>query len=143
MQKTSVAKKDQVIRKWFIVDAQGQVLGRLASKIAVVLRGKHKPFFSPHLDLGDHVIVINADKIRLTGKKMDQKSYFSHSGHPGGLKETTFRKMMGTKPEWIIEHAVRGMLPRNKLGRKMVKKLKVYRNSEHPHKAQMPESLAF
>ncbi len=141
MQKTYIEKNEDITRKWYIVDAEDKVLGRFASKIAVLLRGKHKPAFSPHQDHGDHVIVINAKKIRLTGKKSEKKRYYRHSGYPGGLKELTFQRMMAKKPEWVIEHAVRGMLPHNRLGRKMFKKLKVYEGPEHPHKAQQPEVL--
>lgn len=137
--KTYTVKGDYTDRKWYIMDAEGQVLGRMASQIASILRGKHKPVYSPHLDLGDFVIVINAEKIRLSGKKQEQKVYYHHSGYPGGLKAVPFSKMMEKKPERILEKAVKGMLPHNKLGRKMYKKLKIYVGSEHPHKAQQPE----
>lgn len=141
MQKTFIEKNENITRKWYIVDAENQVLGRFATKIAILLRGKHKPIFSRHQDVGDHVIVINAGKIRLTGKKSEKKRYYRHSGYPGGLKEITFKRMMVKKPEWVIEHAVRGMLPHNRLGRKIFKKLKVYEGPVHPHKAQTPELL--
>ena len=123
------------------MDATGKVLGRMASKVAAILRGKHKPIFSPHIDVGDHIIVINADKVRLTGKKSGKKYYYRHSGYPGGLKKEGFEKLISEKPEWIVYHAVRGMLPHNKLGRKMVKKIKIYRGSKHPHSAQKPKVL--
>ena len=139
--KTFVHKGEYKNRKWFLVDASGKVLGRMASRIASILRGKHKPIYTPHLDLGDHIIVINAGKVRLTGKKDKKKVYYHHTGYPGGLKAATFEKLIREKPEWIIYHAVWGMLPHNKLGRKMVKKLKIYRGSEHPHTAQKPEVL--
>lgn len=128
-------------RKWYVVDATDKVLGRLASEIATILRGKHKPNFAPHQDVGDYVIVINADKIRLTGRKADQKYYFCHSGYPGGGKYIPFRRMIAKQPRYVIEHAVRLMLPKNALGRKMLKKLKVYAGEQHPHEAQRPEKL--
>jgi large subunit ribosomal protein L13 len=123
------------------VDASGQTLGRLASEVARIVRGKHKPIYSPSVDVGDYVIVVNAEKIHVTGRKLDQKIYYRHSGYPGGLKEVTLRRMLETHPTRVIEHAVRGMLPKNRLGRKMIKKLKVYAGSDHPHQAQQPESL--
>lgn len=141
--KTFVYKGEYKDRKWFIVDATGKVLGRMASRIATIMRGKHKPIFTPHLDLGDHVIVINAEKVRLTGKKTKQKFYYHHSGYPGGLKKSGFEKFIKEKPEWVIYHAVWGMLPRNKIGRKMIKRLKIYSGSAHPHAAQKPVSLEF
>jgi len=125
--------------KWFIVDAENAVLGRIASSIAARLRGKYNPLFTPHADTGDNVIVINAEKVMLTGRKLDQKTYYRHSGYPGGLKEITARKLLEKKPEDLIRFAVKGMLPRNKLGRKLFKKLKVYKGNEHPHDAQKPE----
>ena len=127
--------------KWYVIDAQGKILGRLSTRIAVVLRGKHRPEFSPHWDLGDHVIVLNADKVLVTGNKLSQKQYFRHTGYPGGVKFTSMQKMLSRKPEEVITMAVRGMLPKNRLGRKLLKKLKVYRGSEHPHQAQMPQPL--
>ncbi|HEY8342379.1 MAG TPA: 50S ribosomal protein L13 [Calditerricola sp.] len=139
--RTYMAKKGEVERKWYVVDAAGQTLGRLASQVAAILRGKHKPQYTPHVDTGDFVIVINADKVVLTGKKLDKKIYYRHSGYPGGLKKTTARQMLENKPEEMIERAVWGMLPKNRLGRKLIKKLKVYRGSEHPHQAQQPEVL--
>ncbi|MBI5740293.1 MAG: 50S ribosomal protein L13 [Nitrospirae bacterium] len=139
--KTLSAKSTDVIRKWHIVDADGMVVGRLASRVASILRGKNKPIFTPHADTGDFVIVVNAEKIRFTGNKLDQKVYYRHSGYPGGLKEATARNVMKNSPETIIMSAVRGMLPKNSLGRQQLKKLKVYRGAEHPHKAQAPETL--
>lgn len=137
--KTYMAKPLEVERKWYVIDASGQTLGRLASEVAAILRGKHKPTYTPHVDTGDFVIVINADKIVLSGNKLDQKMYRRHSGYPGGLKEMTYRNLLAKKPEKAIEIAVKGMLPKNRLGRKMFTKLKVYRGSEHPHQAQKPE----
>ncbi|MDK2918817.1 MAG: large subunit ribosomal protein [Candidatus Petromonas sp.] len=139
--KSYVAKHHEVERKWYVVDAEGKTLGRLASQVATILRGKHKPTFTPHVDTGDFVIILNADKVKLTGRKLDQKMYRWHTGYPGGLKERTYRDMLNTKPEKVIFHAVKGMLPKNKLGRKMIKKLRVYRGSEHNHQAQQPEVL--
>ena len=136
-----MAKAENVERQWYIVDATDHTLGRLASEIAKVLRGKNKPTYTPHVDTGDHVIVINADKVKLTGKKLDQKMYRYHTGHPGGLKEIAYRDMMINKPEEVLMHAVRGMLPKNRLGRQMIKKLRVYRGAEHNHSAQKPEVL--
>ncbi len=139
--KTFMPKAETVERKWYIVDAEGQTLGRLTSEVAKVLIGKHKPVFTPHVDTGDHVIIINADKVVLTGKKLDQKLYRWHTGHPGGLKEVPYKDMMKNKPEEVVMHAVKGMLPKNKLGSKMLKKLRVYRGTEHNHTAQKPEVL--
>ena len=139
--KTYTPKAEDIQRKWYLIDARGQVLGRLASRVARILRGKDKPFFSPHMDLGDHVVVINADKVVLTGKKLYQKVYYHHSGYPGGLKATTARKLLKENPERLIEDAVRGMLPKNKLGDAIFKKLKVYAGSDHPHQAQAPEPM--
>jgi large subunit ribosomal protein L13 len=143
--RTDYVKDADIIpnRKWFVVDAANCVLGRLATNVAQILRGKHKPSFARHQDLGDFVIVINADKIRLTGNKADQKTYFRHSGYVGGGAEIPFRRMLAKKPEYVIEHAVRLMLPKNALGRKMIKKLKVYPGTRHPHEAQQPETLKF
>ena len=139
--KTFSAKPHEVEREWFVVDAQGQTLGRLATRIAAMLRGKHKPIYTPHVDCGDYVIVVNAEKIHVTGQKLDQKIYYRHSGYPGGLKQTPLRRRLQTHPERVIESAVRGMLPKNRLGRKMFKKLKVYAGSDHPHRAQQPTHL--
>ncbi len=130
-------------RKWYVIDAQDYVLGRLATQIASILRGKHKPSFAPHQDVGDYVIVINAEKIKVTGRKAEQKYYFHHSGYPGGAKQVPYKRMMEKHPERIIEHAVRLMLPKNALGRRIFKKLKVYAGPEHPHEAQKPEPLKF
>ncbi|RMG73045.1 MAG: 50S ribosomal protein L13 [Nitrospirae bacterium] len=138
---TKFAKKGEVERKWYVVDASGKVLGRMASQIASYLRGKHKPQFTPNVDTGDFIVVINAEKVKLTGKKMEQKVYYHHTGYPGGLKAETARKRLQRKPEQVVMDAVKGMLPKNRLGRKMLKKLKVYRGSEHPHQAQKPEIL--
>ncbi|MFY0544867.1 50S ribosomal protein L13 [Brevibacillus sp. H7] len=139
MRTTYMAKPLEVERKWYIVDAEGQTLGRLASEVASILRGKLKPEFTPHVDTGDFVIVINADKIKLTGKKLSDKIYYTHSLYPGGLKATTAGDMLKNKPERMFEIAVKGMLPKNSLGRQMFTKLKVYAGSEHPHAAQKPE----
>jgi len=140
--KTISAKFEADGRKWVLVDAEEQVLGRLASQVAMRLRGKHLPHFTPHVDVGDFVVVINADKVRLTGDKWQQKVYHRHSGYMGGLKSTTARKMNQEHPERMIRLAVWGMLPKNRLGRKLIKKLKVYRGSEHPHEAQQPVKIA-
>lgn len=128
-------------RKWYIVSAEGEVLGRLATRVAVVLRGKHRPFFSPHVDCGDHVIITDIEKVVMTGKKLDQKMYYSNSGYPQGLKSANARRMMEKHPEKVILHAIRGMLPHNRLGRQVIRKLKVYVGPNHPHEAQMPEPL--
>lgn len=141
--KTKSAKPSEVDAKWHIVDAEGETLGRMCSKIAHVLRGKHKPSFTPHVDCGDYVIVINADKIRLTGNKMKQKVYLSHSNYPGGQKSITAENLMAKKPTAIVEKAVKGMLPKTKLGRQMYKKLFVYAGTEHKHEAQQPEPFKF
>lgn len=138
-----MANPDKVERKWYVVDADGQTLGRLASEIAKVLRGKNKPVYTPHIDTGDYVIVVNADKVKVTGKKLDQKIYYRHSEYVGGMKETTLREMMSKKPEKVIELAVKGMLPKGPLGRAMIKKLHVYAGPEHNHAAQKPEVLTF
>ena len=141
--KTYMANPDKIERKWYVVDAEGQTLGRLAAEVAKVLRGKNKPEFTPHIDTGDNVIVINAEKIKVTGKKLDQKVYYHHSDYGGGMKETTLREMMEKKPEQVIELAVKGMLPKGPLGRTMIKKLHVYAGAEHAHQAQKPEVLTF
>ena len=138
-----MANPDKVERKWYVVDADGQTLGRLASEVAKVLRGKNKPIYTPHIDTGDYVIVVNADKIKVTGKKLDQKIYYRHSDYVGGMKEFTLREMMDRKPERVIELAVKGMLPKGPLGRAMIKKLHVYAGPEHDHAAQKPEVLTF
>ena len=139
--KTFMANANTVERKWYVVDADGMTLGRLASQVAAVLRGKNKPIFTPNCDTGDHVIVINASKVVLSGKKLDQKFYYHHSGYPGGLKETAYRKLMAEKPEFAVKHAIVGMLPKGPLGRQMAKKLRVYAGPEHEHEAQKPEVL--
>ena len=141
--KTYMANPDKIERKWYVVDAEGQTLGRLAAEVAKVLRGKNKPEFTPHIDTGDNVIVINAEKIKVTGKKLDQKVYYHHSDYVGGMKETTLREMMAKKPEQVIELAVKGMLPKGPLGRTMIKKLHVYAGAEHANQAQKPEVLTF
>ena len=141
--KTYMANPDKIERTWYVVDAEGQTLGRLAAEVAKVLRGKNKPEFTPHIDTGDNVIVINAEKIKVTGKKLDQKVYYHHSDYVGGMKETTLREMMAKKPEQVIELAVKGMLPKGPLGRTMIKKLHVYAGAEHAHQAQKPEVLTF
>ncbi|MDY7032147.1 MAG: 50S ribosomal protein L13 [Thermodesulfobacteriota bacterium] len=141
--KTFTAKKEDVERKWYLVDAEGKVLGRLASNIATRLRGKHKPVYTPHVDTGDFIVVINAEKVLLTGKKLKQKVYHRHSGYPGGLKSITAEKFQQKKPEELIRLVVKGMLPKNSLGRSMIKKLKIYAGDKHPHEAQKPEILNF
>ncbi|MBS1348675.1 MAG: 50S ribosomal protein L13 [Firmicutes bacterium] len=138
-----MAKPAEIERKWYIIDAAGRPLGRTASEAARILRGKHKPIFTPHIDTGDFVIIINADQAILTGKKLDQKMYYHHSGYPGGLKEVKYKDLMAKKPVLAVEKAVKGMLPHNSLGRATAKKLKVYAGSEHPHAAQKPEILEF
>ncbi|MDU7151928.1 MULTISPECIES: 50S ribosomal protein L13 [Peptoniphilus] len=141
--KSYMAKANEVERKWYVIDAEGKVLGRLASEIASVLRGKRKPIFTPHVDCGDFVIVINADKVVLTGDKLNQKIHAYHTGYPGGRKEVVYAEMMAKRPEKVIELAVKGMLPKSRLGRQMIKKLKVYAGPEHPHAAQSPEVYEF
>ena len=138
-----MANPDKVERKWYVVDADGQTLGRLASEVAKVLRGKNKPIYTPHIDTGDYVIVVNAKDIKVTGKKMDQKIYYRHSEYVGGMKETTLAEMMEKKPEKVVELAVKGMLPKGPLGRAMIKKLRVYAGPEHEQQAQKPEELKF
>ena len=139
--KTYSAKPHEVQQDWLLVDAEGQTLGRLATQIAHRLRGKHKPIFTPHVDTGDFIVVINAEKVKLTGKKIQDKKYYRHTGYPGGIRETTAEKMLATKPTDILTIAVRGMLPKNSLGRKMLSKLKVYTGNAHPHSAQQPQPL--
>jgi large subunit ribosomal protein L13 len=141
--KTVLAKVDEVDRRWHLVDAEEQVLGRLASRVATVLMGKDKPLYTDFLDTGDFVVVVNAEKVRLTGGKLDGKSYYTHSGYPGALKETSARLLRQKMPEQLFQLAVRGMLPKNKLGRRMLKRLKVYAGAEHPHQAQQPLPLSF
>mgnify|MGYP002510143982 CR=1 FL=1 len=143
MRTTYIAKVADVERKWYVVDATGKTLGRLASEIATVLRGKNKPVFTPHVDTGDYVIIVNAEKVSVTGKKLDQKIYYHHSDYVGGMKETTLREMMAKKPEKVLELAVKGMLPKGPLGRSMIKKLHVYAGPEHNNAAQKPEVLTF
>jgi large subunit ribosomal protein L13 len=139
--KTYSTKPKDIEREWYVVDARGKTLGRLATEIARILRGKHKPYYAPHLDTGDYVIVINAAQVRVTGRKLDQKIYYRHSGYPGGLKEITLRRQLEKHPDRVIRAAVWGMLPHNRLGRKMFKKLKVYADDKHPHQAQKPKVL--
>ncbi|WP_231684383.1 50S ribosomal protein L13 [Phosphitispora fastidiosa] len=138
-----MAKPDEIKKNWYVIDAEGKPLGRVATEIARVLRGKHKPIFTPHVDTGDFVIVINAEKVQLTGKKLQQKQYVRHSGYPGGLKTMSYERLLKEKPERAIEKAVKGMLPHNRLGRAQGRKLKVYSGSEHPHAAQLPEKWDF
>ncbi|MFP4070560.1 MAG: 50S ribosomal protein L13 [Desulfovibrionales bacterium] len=139
--KTITPKLQDIQRNWLVVDAQDKILGRLATEIARRLRGKHKPEFTPHMDTGDFVIVVNADKIRVTGAKMEQKKYYRHTGYPGGIRETSLKDMLDKKPERVVAHAVKGMLPKNSLGRALLKKLKVYAGPDHPHTAQQPQAL--
>ncbi|MCL5291590.1 MAG: 50S ribosomal protein L13 [Actinobacteria bacterium] len=139
--KTFSAKASDVKREWYVVNAAGVPLGRLASKVAHILRGKHKPIYTPHVDTGDYVIVVNAEKVGMTGRKADSKIYYRYSGYPGGLKELTFKKAIKTKPEWVVERAIKGMLPKNRLGDAMFKKLKVYAGPNHKHEAQQPKEL--
>ncbi len=139
--KTYVAKPDEVKRKWYVVDATDQTLGRLATQIASILRGKHKPQYTPHEDVGDFVIVLNAEKVHVTGRKLDQKRYYRHTGYPGGIRDITLRRQLELHPDRVIRQAVKGMLPRGPLGRRQLKKLRVYAGAEHPHEAQQPEPL--
>ncbi|MDH4135502.1 MAG: 50S ribosomal protein L13 [Anaerolineae bacterium] len=139
--KTYTVREGDIKREWYVVDAQGKTLGRLASEIAKILRGKHKPIYVPHLDCGDYVIVVNAEKVQVTGKKLDQKFYYRHSGYPGGLKSINLRDQLQKHPTRVLKAAVRGMLPKNRLGRAMIKKLKLYAGSSHPHQAQQPKVL--
>ncbi len=139
--KTFMPKAEAIQRKWYIVDADGLALGRLASQVAGILRGKHKPVYTPFMDMGDHVIIINAEKAVLTGRKLDEKIYYKHTGYPGGLKEIVYRKLMAEKPEFAVKKAIVGMLPKGPLGRKMATKLRVYAGTEHEHAAQQPEKL--
>ena len=139
--RTISAREQDIQRDWYVVDAQGQTLGRLATRVATILRGKHKPIFTPHVDCGDYVVIINAEKIHTTGQKMTQKKYYRHSGYPGGLREIALKDQLQKFPNRVLESAVRGMLPKNRLGRKMFHKLKVYAGSNHPHEAQQPKPL--
>ncbi len=141
MMKSYTAREGEIPRKWYVVDAQGKILGRLASRIAMVLRGKTKPVFTPHTDTGDFVVVVNAAQVQMTGRKLDNKMYYRHSGYMGGLKEISARKQLEKKPEEVLRHAVRGMLPKNSLGRQLLKKLKIYAGGEHPHQAQQPQAF--
>ncbi len=141
--KTFMASPSTIDRKWYVIDADGMTLGRLASEAAKILRGKNKPIFTPHIDTGDYLIIVNAEKIKVTGKKLDQKTYFSHSKYVGGVKEVPLREMIEKKPEKVVELAVKGMLPKGPLGREMYKKLHVYAGPEHNHQAQKPETLTF
>ncbi len=139
--KTYMAKGETLERKWYVVDADGLVLGRLASQVAAILRGKNKPIYTPHVDTGDHVIIVNADKVVLTGKKLDNKKYYHHTGYPGGIRETTYRELMAKKPEFAVYEAIRRMMPKGPLGRKMLKKVRIYAGPEHENAAQKPEPL--
>ena len=136
-----MAKGESLERKWYVVDADGMVLGRLSTQVAAILRGKHKPIFTPHVDTGDHVIIVNAAKVRLTGKKLDQKMYYRHTGYPGGLKQTDYRTLLATKPEFAVYESIRRMMPKGPLGDKMLKKLRIYAGPEHNNAAQKPEEL--
>jgi large subunit ribosomal protein L13 len=140
---THVVKTSDIEREWFLVDAADQTLGRLASEVAKILKGKHKVTYSPHLDVGDYVVVVNAEKIAVTGRKMDQKMYYRHTGYPGGLRSATLRQQMSRHPTFALKAAVKGMLPKNRLGRRMIRKLKVYAGPDHPHQAQQPKALEF
>jgi len=140
--RTYTTKPEDIKREWFVIDATGMTLGRLATQIATVLKGKHKPIYSPHMDTGDFVIVVNAHKVRVTGRKLDQKFYYRHSGYPGGLKEISLRDQLNRHPDRVLRFAVRGMLPKNRLGRQMIKKLKIYATPGHPHEAQQPKPFA-
>jgi len=140
--KTFMQTKENILRKWYVIDAEGETLGRLATKAATILRGKHKPIYTPHVDTGDYVIIINAAKVNLTGNKLDKKMYYNHSGYPGGLRERTARTMINNYPVEMVERAVKGMLPHNRLGRKMGKKLFVYADENHKHMAQKPEKIS-
>jgi large subunit ribosomal protein L13 len=140
---TQVAKEIEVVRNWFVVDMDDQVLGRVASEIASILRGKHKAIYSPSVDTGDFVVVVNADKVKLTGRKVADKTYYHHTGYPGGIRSITAEKLLEKRPEDLIKKAVKGMLPKNKLGRQLIKKLKVYSGTDHPHAAQSPKTLSF
>ncbi|MEK6527070.1 MAG: 50S ribosomal protein L13 [Nitrospirota bacterium] len=138
---TYFAKPAEVVRKWYLVDADGKTLGRLASRVAILLRGKHKPTFTPHVDTGDHVVIINADKVHLTGDKLKTKTYIHHTGYPGGLKSISAEHLRAKKPTELLARAIKGMLPKNSLGKQMARKLKVYSGGEHPHQAQRPEAI--
>ena len=139
--KTYSPKPGDIEKKWYKIDAEGQVLGRLASRIAQIARGKHKPSWAPHADVGDYVVVVNADKVKVTGRKPDQKRYYHHSGYAGGLSGKPYKEVIAQKPEFVLREAVRGMLPRNRLGRKLLKHVKIYASPDHPHEAQQPETL--
>lgn len=139
--KSYMAKAETMERKWYIVDAEGMVLGRLASQVAAILRGKNKPIFTPHVDCGDHVIIINADKVVMTGRKLDQKIYYHHTGYPGGLKQTKYRDLLAKKPEFLLYEAIRRMMPKGPLGRQMLTKVRIYAGPDHKHEAQKPEVL--
>jgi large subunit ribosomal protein L13 len=141
--RTFVPKKDEIEKKWWVINAEGKILGRLATEVAILLRGKRKPKFAHFVDCGDFVVVINAEKVNVTGKKLEQKKYYSHSGYPGGLKVKTLKELLDTKPEEVVRKAVWGMIPKGKLGRAVYKKLKVYRGSHHPHEAQKPQEHQF
>ena len=139
--RTFTQKQEEIARNWYVVDAEGETLGRLASRIAPILKGKHKPVYTPHMDCGDYVIIVNAEKVRVTGRKMDQKLYYRHSGYPGGLRSISLKDQLAKHPERVLQAAIRGMLPKNKLGRRMLKKLKVYAGNSQPHQAQQPRPL--
>jgi large subunit ribosomal protein L13 len=141
LQKTYAMKASEIEKKWFLIDAEGKILGRIATKIASILRGKHKPSYTSHLDMGDNVVVINAEKIVVSGNKDEDKKYYSHSHYPGGIKFTSIKKIRAEKPEFILEHAIKGMLPKTKLGKRLFVNLKIYKGAKHPHEAQKPEKL--
>jgi large subunit ribosomal protein L13 len=139
--KTASAKASEVEHRWYVADAEGKVLGRFASEVARILRGKHKPCYTPHVDTGDHVVIVNADKIRVTGAKLENKTYTSYSGYPGGLKTRTLEHVLATRPEFALQHAIKGMLPKTRLGRKLMKKVRIYTGPDHPHQSQSPETI--
>lgn len=140
--KTFSAKEEQIKPKWYMIDANGEILGRLAVKVAIIIRGKNKPIFTPHVDTGDYVVIVNAGKVRLTGNKLKDKIYYHHTGYPGGIRKITAEKLLQKKPEELLKKAIKGMLPKNSLGRKILKKAKIYASADHPHEAQQPEVLA-
>ncbi len=142
MMKTFSAKEEQIKSKWYMIDANGEILGRLAVKVATIIRGKHKPTFTPHVDTGDYVVIVNAGKVRLTGNKLKDKIYYHHTGYPGGIRKISAEKLLQKKPEELLKEAIKGMLPKNSLGRKIFKKAKIYASADHPHEAQQPEVLA-
>ena len=141
--KTLSAKASELEHVWYVADAEGKVLGRFASEVAKILRGKHKPCFTPHMDTGDHVVIVNAEKILVTGAKLENKVYTNYSGYPGGLRKRTLEHVLATRPEYVLQHAIKGMLPHNRLGRKLMKKVRIYAGPDHPHQSQSPEPIEF